>query len=287
MLEYSINEVSQLTGIKPFTLRIWEKRYANMILSERTRKNTRKYKEADLHLLMRISALIKRGFRISEISSMSQDEISQKIGSVFVPKMSGLKINRLMKLAQNFDELSFDKELKHEIIDSGLESAISSIIIPMMATMEAKYIQDSNYLAVKQFAYDIIRRRLIVAADIEEKDDGEKVMIFSPLEDCSELSLLITDYIIKKFKKYPIYCGDKVKVCQIKAALEKSDCRKVILVGRYHESTEDISQYLQAFSQIDGVEKVVIDFNAPDFADRYNNVLFIKDLDELKSYIQK
>lgn len=287
MLEYSINEVSQLTGIKPFTLRVWEKRYANMILSERTRKNTRKYKETDLHLLMRVSALIKRGFRISEISEMTQEEISQKIGSVFVPKMSDLKINRLMKLAQSFDEVSFDKELKHEIIDSGLESAIAKVIIPMMTAMEAKYIQDSSYLAVRQFAYDIIRRRLIVAADIEEKEDGEKVLIFSPLEDCSELSLLITDYIIKKYKKYPIYCGHKVKVSQARAAVEKSGCRKVILVGRYHESTEDVSQYLASFAQIDGVEKVVLDFNARDFADKYSNVVFINGVDELRSYIQK
>ena len=103
MMEYSIKEVSQLTGIKDFTIRMWEKRY-KMPLPERGDNKVRKYKENELHNFMRISALIKRGFRISEIMGMSQDEVSEKIGMVFVPKRLDLKIDRLMKLAQTFSD---------------------------------------------------------------------------------------------------------------------------------------------------------------------------------------
>ena len=284
MMEYSIKEVSQLTGIKDFTIRMWEKRY-KMPLPERGDNKVRKYKENELHNFMRISAHIKRGFRISEIMGMSPDEVSEKIGMVFVPKRLDLKIDRLMKLAQTFSDTEFDKELKHEIIDSGLEAAIVNVIIPMMEAMEAKYIQNSDYLAVKQFAYDTIRRRLIVAADVEEQELGEKVMIFSPMQDSSELSLLITDYLIKKYKKTPIYCGDNVKVSQAKAALQKSQCDKIIMVGHFYDSTEDLAPQLDAFAKVDCAQKYVLDRNAADNAAKYPSIVFLQNVDDLKKQL--
>ena len=113
-MEYSISEVSQLTGIKDFTLRIWEKRY-KLALSARRKNNQRVYRESDVQLLMRFAALTSRGYKISEVSAMSADEISQKIGTVFVPKTSNQIIKRLMKLSETFDTAEFDKELKHDI----------------------------------------------------------------------------------------------------------------------------------------------------------------------------
>ena len=285
MMEYSIKEVSQLTGIKDFTIRMWEKRY-KMSLPERGDNKARKYKENDLHNLLRIAALIKRGFRISEIMGMSPDEVSEKIGMVFVPKRLDLKINRLMKLAQTFSDTEFDKELKHEIIDSGLEAAIANVIIPMMEAMEAKYIQNADYLAVKQFAYDTIRRRLIVAADVEEQEQGEKVLVFSPMQDCSELSLLITDYMIKKYKKTPIYCGDNVKIAQAKAAFQKSDCGSIFMVGHFYDSTEDLAPLLDSFSKIECDTKIVLDRNAASHAAEYPTLKFLQTFDDLKKQLQ-
>jgi DNA-binding transcriptional MerR regulator len=285
MMEYSIKELSQLTGIKDFTIRTWEKRY-KMSLPERGDNKARKYKENDLHNFLRIAALIKRGYRISEIVEMSQDEMSAKIGMVFVPKRMDLKINRLMKLAQTFSDTEFDKELKHEIIDSGLEAAITNVIIPMMEAMEAKYIQSADYLAVKQFAYDTIRRRLIVAADVEEQEFGEKVLIFSPMQDSSELSLLITDYMIKKYKKTPIYCGDNVKVAQAKSALQKSECSKIVMVGHFYDSTEDLAPQLDAFAKVEGAQKFVLDKNAISYAHKYPSLTFLQSVNDLKKQLQ-
>ncbi len=286
ILEYSISEVSQLTGIKDFTLRIWEKRY-KIALSARSKNNKRVYRESDVQLLRRFAALIRRGYKISEIVAMSAEEISLKIGTVFVPKTTNQIIKRLMKLAETFSAKEFDKELKHDILDSGLEHAVISIIIPMMEMMEAKYIQDSNYLAIKQFSYDIIRRRLIVAADVDEKEDGEEFIIFSPLEDHCELQLLIVDYILKKYGKTPIYCGNKVKITQLREAMAKSKCRNVILVGRLYENTEDISDYVDSMMEIDGINAIVLDHNYSEQQDISPSATKIKNIQGLTEYLKK
>lgn len=287
ILEYSISEVSQLTGIKDFTLRIWEKRY-KLALSARAKNNQRVYRESDVQLLRRFAALIRRGYKISEIVAMSADEISMKIGTVFVPKTTNQIIKRLMKLAETFSAKEFDKELKHGIVDSGLEYAIVNIIIPMMEMMEAKHIQDPNYLAIKQFSYDIIRRRVIVAADVDEKEDGEEFLIFSPLEDHCELQLLIVDFILKKYGKTPIYCGSKVKIAQLKEAIAKSSCRNVILVGRLYETTEDISDYANSMMEIKGINPIVLDHNYSLLKENGNAATTkIKDIQGLTEYLKK
>lgn len=286
ILEYSISEVSQLTGIKDFTLRIWEKRY-QLDLAARTKNNKRVYRESDVQLLRRFAALIRRGYKISEIAAMSPDEISLKIGTVFVPKTTNQIIKRLMKLAETFSAKEFDKELKHDILDSGLEHAITNIIIPMMETMEAKYIQDTNYLAIKQFSYDIIRRRLIVAADVDEKDDGKEFIIFTPLEDHCELQLLIVDFILKKYGKTPIYCGNKVKIPQLKEAVRKSQCRNVILVGRLYETTEDISDYARALMEIEGINSIILDHNYCDSTSEEESTIKLKNIQALTEYLKK
>lgn len=286
ILEYSISEVSQLTGIKDFTLRIWEKRY-KLALSARRKNNQRVYRESDVQLLMRFAALTSRGYKISELVAMSPEEISLKIGTVFVPKTSNQIIKRLMKLAENFNSKEFDIELQHDILDAGLEHAIISIIVPMMEMMEAKCIQDSNYLAIKQFAYNVLHRRLIVASDVQENENGEKIVIFSPLEDHGELSLLIVDYILKKYGKSPIYCGDKMKVSQIRSAMLSSDCKKVVMVGRLFETTEDISDHARQLQEISGIEAVVLDHNLFDAGgEGLSDLKKIKDIQGFTEYLK-
>jgi DNA-binding transcriptional MerR regulator len=56
-LFYSINEVSEYTGVPPYTIRYWEKNY-NLIRPEKDSRGRRRYKYADLELLKKIKELI-------------------------------------------------------------------------------------------------------------------------------------------------------------------------------------------------------------------------------------
>jgi DNA-binding transcriptional MerR regulator len=75
---YNINDLEKLTGIKAHTIRIWEKRY-NLLEPERTESNIRYYTANDLKRLLNISILNKNGLKISRISELKPDEISEKV----------------------------------------------------------------------------------------------------------------------------------------------------------------------------------------------------------------
>jgi len=64
---YGIGTVARLTGIKPDTLRIWERRY-QLGASYKSPSGRRQYSQADLEHLQLVAALVAAGTRIGEIA---------------------------------------------------------------------------------------------------------------------------------------------------------------------------------------------------------------------------
>ena len=54
--KYFIKDIENITGIKAYTLRIWEQRYG-MLVPKRTETNIRYYEEDDLKYMMNIAIL--------------------------------------------------------------------------------------------------------------------------------------------------------------------------------------------------------------------------------------
>jgi DNA-binding transcriptional MerR regulator len=64
---YGIGTVARLTGVKPDTLRVWERRY-DLGASHKSASGRRQYTQADLEHLQLVSALVSSGTRIGEIA---------------------------------------------------------------------------------------------------------------------------------------------------------------------------------------------------------------------------
>lgn len=65
---YAIGTVARLTGIKPDTLRVWERRYG-LGASHKSSSGRRQYTQADLEHLQLVAALVASGTRIGEIAA--------------------------------------------------------------------------------------------------------------------------------------------------------------------------------------------------------------------------
>jgi len=65
---YGIGTVARLTGVKPDTLRIWERRY-QLGASHKSPSGRRQYTQSDLEHLQLVAALVAGGTRIGEIAS--------------------------------------------------------------------------------------------------------------------------------------------------------------------------------------------------------------------------
>ena len=75
---YGIGTVARLTGLKPDTLRVWERRYG-LGASYKTPSGRRQYTQADLEHLQLIAALVNDGARIGEIAASDRKTLEHLV----------------------------------------------------------------------------------------------------------------------------------------------------------------------------------------------------------------
>lgn len=75
---YGIGTVARLTGLKPDTLRVWERRYG-LGASHKTTTGRRQYTQSDLEHLQLIAALVAAGSRIGEIASTERKTLEMLV----------------------------------------------------------------------------------------------------------------------------------------------------------------------------------------------------------------
>lgn len=259
-MQYSIKEIANLTGVNAFTIRIWEKRY-NLTSPLRTDTNIRVYSQDDLHKILAVSMLVKRGFKISEVASLSVQQLSEKLRTIETMQDDPeSKVNALLAAADKFDEQQFEKLLNREILSSGFEKAMIDTVIPMVSVLEQKWILSPLYQSVKQFAYDLIRRKIILAADSEPVyHNNHKFLIFSTrLDDC-EMILIFIAYIIKKYRFSLVYAGENIDIPTAALTAESAGCTHVVMADKIYPNSEDISDILTKYDKsFNGLAKLFV-----------------------------
>ena len=66
---YAIRDVSEITGIKPVTLRAWQRRY-NLIQPQRTEKGHRLYSQEDIDIITEIQSWLLKGVAIGKVQGL-------------------------------------------------------------------------------------------------------------------------------------------------------------------------------------------------------------------------
>ena len=76
-MRYTVEEVSDLTGLKPHVLRYWESEF-EQLKPERTRNNVRQYRQKDLDLLLHIKTLVhERGFTLEGARKQLEEDLRE------------------------------------------------------------------------------------------------------------------------------------------------------------------------------------------------------------------
>lgn len=133
MSTYSIKDLEQLSGIKAHTLRIWEQRY-DILKPDRSDTNIRSYDDNDLKLVLNISLLKDHGYKISEISKMSPEELSKEVLLISDKQLNYPdQIHALTISMLDLDEERFEKIVSTNTLQFGFENMMINIIYPFLS----------------------------------------------------------------------------------------------------------------------------------------------------------
>ncbi|WP_128548576.1 MerR family transcriptional regulator [Larkinella soli] len=218
MSNYSIKDLEQLSGIKAHTLRIWEQRY-NIISPKRTDTNIRTYDDQDLKLVLNISLLKDHGYKISEISKMSGEEMAHEVVSISDRKLNYPdQIHALTISMIDLDEDRFEKIISTNILQFGFENTMIYIIYPFLSRIGTLWVTGSIGPAQEHFMSNLIRQKIIVAIDgqvSKQRSNARKYLLYLPEGELHEISLLFANYIIRARHNKVIYLGQSLPFTEL------------------------------------------------------------------------
>lgn len=258
MIQYSINELESLTGIKAHTIRIWEKRY-DLLRPERTGTNIRHYSNDELRRLINVTTLYNGGMKISHIVELSENEVNKKINeliSASQPEQTALYepyIGNLISASLNFDELSFEKNFSNAILRYGLLNTYQFILVPMLQRIGILWTSQKMNPGQEHFISSLILQKIYSAIDglQPSTESNEKWLLFLPQHEFHEIGLLIANYLLRNAGKKVIYLGPRVPYEALAKTVEFSKPTHLMLVIVRNQTVEELQEYM---------DKLALDF---------------------------
>ena len=224
---FTIRDIENLSGIKAHTIRMWEQRYS-FIKPKRSGTNIRFYNSEDLKIILNISLLNKRGYKISQIDKMGREAMFQNVLSLAdAEAKAGVVVNELLVLMVAFDEITFEKLINKYIATSGIEKTILEILFPLLDKVGILWLTNHINPAQEHLVSNVIRQKIIIGIDniSSKKTSSSKVCLFLPEGEYHELSLLFVAFLLKKKGISVTYLGANIPFADLKAvvAVKKPD----------------------------------------------------------------
>ena len=213
--KYFIKDVENITGIKAFTIRVWEQRYG-MLVPKRTDTNIRYYEEEDLKYMMNVALLNHHGYKISKIAEMTREEVQRR--TLHISENNSSYQNQVQSLTNAmiaFDEKEFNKILSINILKLGMMETTTEIIFPFLQHVGILWLSGSINVAHEHFITNLVKQRLYVSIDqitTPIMPEAKKFILFLPNGENHELSLLFASYILKTRGHEVIYVGSSTPV---------------------------------------------------------------------------
>lgn len=250
MHSFTIRDIEHLTGIKAHTIRIWEQRY-QLITPKRKQSMHRTYDGDDLKFLLRIALLYHRGFKISRIAGMTEEEKDEVILLGSKQGHSDSQINQLMEASIDLDSEAFTNVLRQLKASIGLERAITQVIYPYFEKIGLLWMTGNVIPAQEHFASNHIRNWILQhmpTASVPESAVAHRILLLCPQGEHHEIPLLFIQYLLRQEGKSAIVFGANTQIESLKTYFKKQEAEViwVYLITHFnHLSPEAYIEELQ------------------------------------------
>lgn len=249
MDHFSISQIAQFSGIKPHTIRIWEKRY-NALNPNRSEGNTRYYSNSQLRRLLNIASLKNADYKVSELCVMPDEKLFELVKKEqkkpTANETDEYFVSQLIAAGMSYDVSHFEKIFSHCLLRYGLKETYIRIIYPMLVRLGVMWTSDSLSPAHEHFISNIVRQKLLTAIDVLPPpiSASDHWLLFLPENEFHELGLLFAHFLIRLSGKKVIYLGANVPMQSLKNAVKNTESDHLLFFLVHYDLPENTSQYL-------------------------------------------
>ncbi len=157
-----IGEISRRTGVRPDSIRAWERRYG-LLDPLRSSGGYRLYSATDEAVLQRMRELTGQGLAAAEAA-----EIARTTGGKGTPSSPGhgaldpsVQASRLRRALEAFDEPGADAILDESLAGLSLDRFVEGVVLVAMAEIGTRWESGAVTVAQEHFASALVRGRLL------------------------------------------------------------------------------------------------------------------------------
>jgi len=154
---YTIHQMAKLTGVKPVTLRAWERRY-DLLHPERSEGRYRMYGQRDVEIIRRVTALTDKGISISQAASMVQQVATQTEIEEETPWTN--HINGLLEAIIRLDELALESAYHKALAEYPFDNILRQVILPLLRKLGERWANGEGAVAEEHFFSVYLRNQL-------------------------------------------------------------------------------------------------------------------------------
>jgi len=288
---FSIKELSSLSGIKPHTIRIWEKRFS-LLEPSRTGTNIRQYDNHQLRKLINVTTLLESGMKISRIACLNEGEIDrlteESSQSTDASQGSLIHIEELVLSMQQMDENRFERVFSNCVLRYGLKETFVNIVYPFLNKVGIMWCCDKILPAHEHFISSLIKQKLFTATDGRhpKSEHGKTWMLALPPGEYHELGLLLAHFIIKSHNHRSLYLGQDVPLVNLKPSVVTMGATDILTYLIKKNNHSDVDKYLN-FMQAEFSEQTIYVATSEQGIDKnkYPRITFLHRIDDLEAFL--
>lgn len=251
---FSISQLSQFSGVKQHTIRIWEKRY-DALTPTRSQGNTRYYNNNQLRRLLNIVSLMQLNYKISQLGSMPDADLYkmiEKSANDKVPVNIEYSILHLTRAGLTYDEMQFDKIFSHCILSYGLKETYKKVLYPMLVRTGLMWSCNTMPPANEHFITNLLRQKIATAIDSLPHPiiGSDTWLLFLPEDEFHEIGLLFAHYLIRFSGKRVIFLGANIPLDSLAAAIKDAQANKLLFFLVHRNAAKRLQEYLNKLNKI-------------------------------------
>ena len=232
--EFGINVISTACGVKPHTIRTWEKRY-QVFTPERSKGGQRLYSEVDLAKAKLIVALIEQGHTISSLARHSLQDLRSLLvvnkgedsesGKMF----TSVETKRLLQHLANFNIDMVASGMQHLRLSIGVKEFIFKIVLPVMQEIEKLYLKGMYSVTQEHIISTIVGDQLHQINLSNQGPNHDRFALATPEGNLHELPIMIAEIICNANRFSTNYLGASHPAECLSEAVNALKCKTIVM----------------------------------------------------------
>lgn len=288
---FSISQLSQYSGIKPHTIRIWEQRY-NALQPARSEGNTRYYSSDQLRRLLNIVSLMESDYKVSELCTMPDEQLSEMVlerKNATASEATEYYVSQLISAGMAYQQDRFEALFEECLANYGLSQTYKIVIYPMLVRVGLMWSANAIPSVQEHFISNIVRQKILRTIDTlaPAGPEAEKWVLLLPEDEYHEIGLLFAAFIIRESGRKVVYLGSSVSADAVLTAVDDVKPQYLLLFQVRYNQIEDVQKYLCELEggfkgkriYVSGNSKLLSQINCQ------NKITWLQDIDSLEKML--